>query len=325
MKGEKMQSYKIYVTDNIADDAVNLLKEKGFDAISGETLPETQLAEAIGEYDAIAIRSATKITPAVLENPGKLKLVVRGGVGIDNIDVAAATAKNVAVANTPGANTIATAELAFGLMLALSRNIATGYASLSSGEWNRKAFRGVELYGKTLGLLGFGRIGREFASRAQAFGMHVVAYDPYLPESVFTESGVKQVALDVLWPAADFISLHLPATAETKNIINAETIAQMKDGVRLINAARGTLLDDVAVAAAIDSGKIAGVALDVYPTEPPASDFALLNKPGVLHVPHLGASSFEAQDKVASEVADVIIEFLEQKTGSSVVNLKEIS
>ncbi|MCA9730801.1 MAG: hypothetical protein H6696_19185 [Deferribacteres bacterium] len=320
-----MSKYKIYITDNIAEEAVSLLRDKGFDAVAGDTLAETELAKAIGEYDAIAIRSASKITATVLENPGKLKLVVRGGVGIDNIDVSAATAKNVAVANTPGANTIATAELTFGLMLALARHIATGYRSLSQGEWDRKSFRGVELYGKTLGLLGFGRIGREVAKRAQAFGMKVLAYDPYLPEDVFQKANVQHVSLDALWPAADFISLHLPATAETKGIINSETIAKMKDGVRIINAARGNLVEDVATAHALASGKIAGVALDVYPTEPPAAEFALLNKPGVLHVPHLGASSFEAQDKVATEVVEVIAEFLTQRTGSSVVNLKELS
>lgn len=319
-----MAAFKICLTDNISNDAVKLLQRKGFAAELVETLPEAELAKVIGEYDAMAIRSATKITLAVLENSGRLKIIVRGGVGIDNIDVAAATAKNVAVANTPGANTIATAELTFGLMLAMARNIATGYVSLSAGEWDRALFRGVELAGKTLGLLGFGRIGREVAKRAQAFGMTVLAFDPYLPEDVFKKIGVKQVNLEAIWTAADFISLHLPVTDETKRIINQDAIEKMKSGVRLINAARGGLIDDVALAEALDAGKVAGIALDVYPSEPPAPDYPLLNKKGVLHVPHLGASSFEAQGKVASEIATVIADFLNYGSGNSIVNLKEI-
>lgn len=319
-----MMDFRILVTDNISQEAIAQLQELGFYAEESATLPETELAGKIADFDAIAIRSATKMTASVLENPGKLKLIVRGGVGIDNIDVAAATAKNIAVANTPGANTIATAELTFGLMLALARNIATGFASMEAGEWQRNLFRGVELYGKTLGLLGFGRIGREVAKRAQAFGMRVIAYDPYLPETEFSSMDVEPVDLEGIWPVADFISLHLPATTETNKIIDAAVLGKMKDGVRIINAARGSLLDDRAVADALDSGKVAGVALDVYPSEPPAADYALLHKKGVLHVPHLGASSFEAQDKVASEVVTVIADYLKHKTGNSVVNLNDI-
>ncbi len=320
-----MADFKVLVTDNISPEAIAKLCALGFAAEESKTLPEAELAQKIGEFDAVAIRSATKITAPVLENPGNLKIIVRGGVGIDNIDVALATAKHIAVANTPGANTIATAELTFALMLALARHIAGGSASLEAGEWNRKLFRGVELYGKTLGLLGLGRIGREVALRAQAFGMQVLAYDPYLSETEFQKTGVKQAGLEAIWAAADFISLHLPATAETSNIINAATLARMKDGVRLINAARGSLLDAAAVAEALDAGKIAGVALDVYPSEPPAADYPLLHKKGVLHVPHLGASSFEAQEKVASEVVTVIADYLLRKTGNSIVNLCDLA
>ena len=319
-----MSAQKILITDNISADAVEKLNEMGFDAVLLDTMPEQELAEKIGEYDAIAIRSATKLTPAVFANPGNLKIAVRGGVGIDNINVPAATEKNIAVANTPGANTIATAELAFALMLSLARNIPDAHASLVAGRWDRKLFKGVELFGKTLGLVGFGRIGREIAKRAQAFAMDVVAFDPYLTDDVFNEAGVKKVDLDSLYGVSDYISLHLPATDETKGMINSGAIAKMKKGVRIINAARGPLLNDVDVAAGMDDGIIAGVALDVYPSEPPAEDYALLNKKGVVHVPHLGASSVEAQDKVGVEVVKVIADFLLHKTGDSIVNLKDL-
>ncbi len=312
--------FKILLTDNLDEKAAELLKQHGLEADVLPTRPREELMRILPAYHGLGVRSATKVDADLLQAATNLKLVVRGGVGVDNIDVAKASELGIAVANTPGANTIATTELTFALMLALCRHIVPSMQSLTRGEWKRSQFRGVELFGKTLGILGFGRIGREVARRAQAFGMRVLAFDPYLDESVFVRAGVERSSMEALIAGADFITLHLPLTPETQYLINRERIAHMKDGVRIVNTARGALLDVAAVADGLDSGKIAGVAVDVYEVEPPPADHPLVGHPKVVCVPHLGANTFEAQSRVAEELAQVFIDFFVHRKNTNVIN-----
>jgi D-3-phosphoglycerate dehydrogenase len=273
---------------------------------------------AIADADALIIRSATKADAQLIQAGKKLKVIARAGVGVDNVDLAAASAQGVAVMNTPAGNTVATAEFAFGLMLALARHIPQGHASMTAGKWDRKSYMGVELRGKTLGVIGFGRIGRALAHRAHAFGMEIIAYDPFLkPEQV---KHAELVDLDTLFARADFISLHSVVTDANRNMINADSIAKMKKGVRIVNAARGALIDEAALAEAIKSGQVAGAALDVYAEEPPKADNPLVNLAGVVHTPHLAASSEEAQVAVAIEAAELIAAALLKNEFANVVN-----
>ncbi|RMD94775.1 MAG: phosphoglycerate dehydrogenase, partial [Calditrichaeota bacterium] len=301
---------KVLITDQIDRKAKELLEQQGLQVEVRPTLPKDELLSIIPEFSAVAVRSATRLDRELLQRGRRLKVVVRGGVGVDNIDLAAASELGIAVANTPGANTVATAELTLALMLALSRNVCAAQASLARGEWNRGAFRGVELFRKVLGIIGLGRIGRAVAERARAFGMDVMAYDPFLTEQAFVKAGVARVALETIFQRSDFISLHVPLTSKTRAIIDRQAIDQMKPGVRIINCARGGLADENALAEALEQGKIAGVALDVYAKEPPAKNHPLIGHPKVIALPHLGAYTFEAQDKVAEEVAEVITDFL---------------
>ena len=312
--------FKILLTDNLDEKAAELLKQHGLEADVRPTQPREELMRILPAYHGLGVRSATKVDADLLQAATNLKLVVRGGVGVDNIDVAKASELGIAVANTPGANTIATTELTFALMLALCRHIVPSMQSLTRGEWKRSQFRGVELFGKTLGILGFGRIGREVAKRAQALGMRVLAFDPYIDESVFVRAGVERSSMEALLAGADFLTLHLPLTPETKYLINRERIAHMKDGVRIVNTARGALLDAAAVAEALDSGKIAGVAVDVYEVEPPPADHPLVGHPKVVCVPHLGANTFEAQSRVAEELAQVFVDFFVHRKNTNVIN-----
>ncbi|MDQ7054957.1 MAG: hydroxyacid dehydrogenase [candidate division KSB1 bacterium] len=312
--------FKILLTDNLDEKAAELLKQHGLEADVLPTQPREELVRILPAYHGLGVRSATRVDADLLQAATNLKLVVRGGVGVDNIDVAKAGELGIAVANTPGANTIATAELTFALMLALCRHIVPSMQSLTRGAWKRSQFRGVELFGKTLGILGFGRIGREVARRAQAFSMRVLAFDPYLDKSEFVRAGVERSSMEALIAGADFITLHLPLTPETQYFINRERIAPMKDGVRIVNTARGALLDAAAVAEALDSGKIAGVAVDVYEVEPPPADHPLVGHPKVVCVPHLGANTFEAQSRVAEELAQVFIDFFVHRKKTNVIN-----
>lgn len=318
----KMQ---VIITDNISERAAALLRTKGFAVENVATLPRDELVAKASACDAIAVRSATRLDADLLGRLPQLKLVVRGGVGVDNIDIAAATRLGIAVANTPGANSVATAELTLALMLALARHTIEAHNSLLRGEWNRSAYRGVELYGKMLGILGFGRVGREVARRARAFGMRVITHDPYVPEQVLASEEVKAAALDEVFAGADYLTLHLPLNAETHQIIDAAAIAKMKPGVRLVNAARGGLLDEPAVAAGLAAGHIGGVALDVYTQEPPGAGHVLIGTPGVIHMPHLGAYTHEAQAKVADEVAGVIADFFLQQKHENVLNEPDLA
>ncbi len=274
----------------------------------------------VDQADALIVRSGTKVDAELMDKAPNLKIVVRAGVGVDNIDLEEAARRGIVVMNTPGGNTIATAEHTMGLMLSLARHIPQAQASLLAGKWERKKFTGTELHRKTLGIIGFGRVGRAVAARANAFGMKVIAFDPYIDEAIAEELGVELVELDDLLKQSDYISLHATPTAETEYIINAETLAKMKDGVRLINAARGILINDQDLATAIQEGKVAGAALDVYIQEPPNGNNPLIGMPGVIDTPHLGASTVEAQEAIAIEAVNKVVDGLLHKQYEDVVN-----
>ncbi len=303
-----MTKPKVLVADTLSERGLSELAEGGlleltvYPGLKG--IPEAELIEMIGEYSGLVVRSNTKVTEKVIEAAKNLRVVGRAGVGVDNVKVDAATKRGIIVMNTPGGNTISTAEHAFSLMMSIARNIPQADASVKAGKWEKKPFEGVELYGKTLAILGMGRIGAEFARRALAFGMRVLAYDPYLSQSRARSLSVELVErLDEIVPQADFITMHMPLTPETKHMLNAERLAKAKKGVRIINCARGGLIDEVALAEALKSRQVAAAALDVFEVEPPPTDYALKNLPNVVCTPHLGASTAEAQENVGIEVA----------------------
>jgi D-3-phosphoglycerate dehydrogenase len=307
-------AHRVLVTDKLVEEGLERLRaEPGIEVVVDTKLAQDvpALRQALGEADGIVIRSGTQMTAEVLEGQSRLKAIVRAGVGVDNIDVAAATRRGIVVMNTPGGNTVSTAEHTMALLLALSRNVAKANDSLKSGKWDRNKFTGTQLEGKTLGVIGLGRVGLAVAKRAQGFGMSVVGFDPFLSAERAHELGVESVQrLDDLWPRCDFLTLHTPMTAETRNIVGAAEIARMKPSVRIINCARGGLIDEAALAEALDSGKVAGAAIDVFEPEPPPAGHPLVNHPSVLVTPHLGASTEEAQVSVAVEAARLLTEFL---------------
>jgi len=303
-----MSAPKVLVADPVSERGVAELAEGGqLEVVVKTGLKEDALLEIIGEFSGLVVRSQTKVTARVLEAAKNLKVVGRAGVGVDNVDVEAATKKGVIVMNTPGGNTISTAEQAFSLMMAIARSIPQAHASMKEGKWDRKKYEGVELYGKSLAVLGMGRIGTEFARRAMAFGMRVYAYDPYLSASRARSLQVELVeALDDILPLADFITLHMPATPETMHMLNAVRLAKCKKGVRIINCARGGLVEENALAEALKSGQVAAAALDVYEVEPPPAEWPLRELPNLVMTPHTSASTAEAQENVGIEVAQQI-------------------
>jgi len=303
-----MEKLKILVADPISPRGIDALAaEKSFEVDVKTGLSESELLPIMGDYSALVVRSQTKVTPALMEAAPKLRVVGRAGVGVDNVDVETATQRGIIVMNTPGGNTVSTAEHAFSLMVSMARNIPQAHRSIVDGRWDRKKYQGVELYNKTLGVLGMGRIGTEFAKRAIAFGMKVLAYDPYLSASRARQLQVELVEkLDDLLPAADFITLHMPLTDETHHLLDAERLALCKTTVRIINCARGGLVDETALTNALKNGTAAGAALDVYEVEPPPEDFALRELDSVVFTPHLGASTAEAQESVGIEIAEAI-------------------
>jgi D-3-phosphoglycerate dehydrogenase len=319
------QPRKVLVKEKIGDSGVALLRESGLDVELGLDWGPDELERRIGEFDGILIRSATKLTADLLERAENLKVVGRAGVGVDNVDVDAATKRGVVVANAPQSNVITAAEHTVAMLLALARNVPQAHGSLTGGAWERSSFSGVELYEKTLGVLGFGRIGQLVAQRALAFGMHVVAFDAYVAEERFRETGVERAATsDELYAAADFITIHLPVTAETENWLDAEAFSKMKDGVRVINVARGKLLVEEDLEQALDSGKVAGAALDVFRVEP-ATDHPLFGYPNVVVTPHLGASTTEATDRAGYQAAEQVVAALTGGVVTSAVNLPAVA
>lgn len=307
-----MTSYRVLVSDPISEKGVEALRSAEGITVDVKTgMSPDELLAVIGDYHALVIRSETKVTPAVFAAAKNLKAIGRAGVGVDNIDRDAATDHGVVVMNTPSGNTISTAEHAFALMLALARNIGPAHASMVSGKWDRKIYGGVEMFGKRLAILGMGRIGTEFAKRAQAFGMTVVAFDPFLTAARAQSLKVELTATaDEALKGADVVTLHIPMTADTKHIMNAERIALMNKGALIVNCARGGLVDEAAAKASIDAGHLAGIALDVYEIEPPPADFPLFSAKKTVFTPHLGASTAEAQENVGIEVAIQIKDFL---------------
>src|SRR6476469_8157905 len=317
---------KVFIADAISQRGIDELTRGGALEAKVQTgLNETQLAEAIPDFAALIIRSQTKVTAKILNAAKKLRVVGRAGVGVDNVDVETATRRGVVVLNAPGANTISTAEHAFSLLLSLARNIARADATIKGGRWDRKNLEGVELYNKTLGIIGMGRIGSELSRRAIAFGMRVLAFDPYLSASRARSLQVELAEeIGDLLAAADFISLHTPLTAETRHILNAERLAKTKRGVRIINCARGGLIDEQALADAMSSGHVAGAALDVFETEPLPSDSPLRKIPNLVLTPHLGASTAEAQESVGIEIAQSIRAALLEGTIRNAVNMPNL-
>ena len=320
---------KVLVSDPIAKEGLARLGEAGaglgLEVEVKTGLPKEELLKIIADYDGLIVRSETKVTAEVIRAASRLKVVARAGVGVDNVDVAAATERGIIVVNTPNGNTIAACEQAFALMLATARKLNQADSSMKAGKWERKQFMGVELAGKTLGIVGLGRIGTELAHRAQAFGMTVIAYDPFVTPAYAQKQGITLLSLDDLYRQADFISVHSPLLPETTRMINAAAFEKMKPGVRIINAARGGIVDEAALFEALQSGKVAAAGLDVFEQEPPAADNPLTKLPNVVATPHLGASTEEAQIKVAIDAAESVVAALNGELVPNAVNLPGLS
>jgi D-3-phosphoglycerate dehydrogenase len=315
---------RVLISDKLSPAAVAIFKERGVAVDVKPGLDKEELAKIIGDYDGLAIRSATKVTAKLLERAKKLKVIGRAGIGVDNVDIPAATAKGVIVMNTPFGNSITTAEHAIALMFALARQLPAADASTQAGKWEKNRFMGVELTGKTLGIIGCGNIGSNVAARGLGLKMRVIAYDPFLSAERAAEISVEKVELDELLKRADVITLHTPMTAQTKNILSAEAIAKTKKGVRIVNCARGGLVDEAALRAALDSGHVAGAAFDVF-VEEPAKANPLFGHPNVVATPHLGASTSEAQENVALQVAEQMSDYLMRGAIANAVNFPSIT
>jgi D-3-phosphoglycerate dehydrogenase len=315
---------RVLIADKLSSLAEQVFKDRGVETETKIGLDKDQLAAIIDQYDGLAVRSATKVTEKVLSNVQRLKVIGRAGIGVDNIDVPVATAKGVIVMNTPFGNSITTAEHAISLMMALARQIPEADRSTQGGKWEKSRFMGVEVTGKTLGVIGCGNIGSIVANRAQGLAMRVIAFDPYLTPDRAIDLGVEKVELEELFRRADFITLHTPLTEKTRNIIGVRAFEKMKKGVRIINCARGGLVDEAALAEALRSGIVAGAALDVFETEP-AAENPLFGLPNVICTPHLGASTNEAQENVAVQVAEQMADYLLKGAIANAVNFPSIT
>ncbi len=317
---------RVLISDALSPAAVAIFNERGIgtDCEPGLGKDPNRLAAVIGDFDGLAVRSATKVTANLLARATRLKVIGRAGIGTDNIDISAATAKGVIVMNSPFGNSITTAEHALAMMLALARQIPKADLSTQSGKWEKDRFMGVEITGKVLGIIGCGNIGSIVASRAIGLKMRVIAYDPYLSPERVLDLGVEKVDLETLLARADFISLHTPLTAQTKNILSAENLGKTRNGVRIINCARGGLVDELALRAHLDSGHVAGAALDVFTTEP-ARESPLFGHPNVVCTPHLGAATSEAQEKVALQIAEQMSDYLLRGAIANAVNFPSIT
>ncbi len=315
---------RVLIADDLSPQAVAIFKSRGVEAVVNTGLDKTTILDVIGEFDGLAVRSATKATEKLIAAAKRLKVIGRAGIGVDNIDIKAATAKGVIVMNTPFGNSITTAEHAITMMLALARQIPAADRSTQAGKWEKNRFLGVEITAKTLGIIGCGNIGAIVADRALGLKMKVIAYDPFLSAERAQELGVEKVELDDLFARADFITLHTPLIEKTRNIINEAAIARMKDGVSIINCARGGLVDEEALARALDSGKVAGAGFDVFVTEP-AKENVLFGRDNVIATPHLGASTTEAQENVAVQVAEQMCDYLINGAITNALNFPSIS
>jgi D-3-phosphoglycerate dehydrogenase / 2-oxoglutarate reductase len=317
---------KVLISDALSPAAVQIFKDRGVEVDFQPALgkDKDKLAAIVGNFEGLAIRSATKVTAKILERANSLKVIGRAGIGVDNVDIPAATARGIIVMNTPFGNSITTAEHAISLMLALARQIPEADASTRAGKWEKNKFMGVEMFGKTLGVIGCGNVGSIVADRALGLKMKVIAYDPFLSPDRATDLGVEKVDLDELLKRADFITLHTPLTEKTRNIISADAIKRMKKGVRIVNCARGGLVDEAALSEALKDGHVGGAAFDVFVTEP-ATENPLFNLPNVVCTPHLGASTSEAQENVALQIAEQMSDYLLRGAISNAINFPSIS
>ena len=315
---------KVLISDKLAPEAVEIFKERGVEVDFRPGLSAEELLEIIGDYDGLAIRSATKVTPEVLAKATKLRAIGRAGIGVDNVDVPAATKAGVVVMNTPFGNSVTTAEHAITMMLSLTRQIPQAHMSTIAGKWEKSKFLGTEISGKRLGLIGCGNIGAIVADRAQGLKMRVLGFDPFLTPERAKKLGIEKVELDELLEKADFITLHTPLTESTRNIISADALQKTKKGVRIINCARGGLIDEVALCAALHSGHVAGAALDVF-AEEPARENILFEAPNLIATPHLGASTIEAQEKVALQVAEQLSDYLVNGAVTNALNMASVT
>ena len=316
---------RVFIADDLEVGGIELLKSAGIEVDNRSGLKGDELKAAVQAADAMIVRSATKVTADLLDKPGKLRAIVRAGVGVDTIDVPAATRKGIIVMNTPGGNTTSTAEQTITLMMSLSRHTTVADASMKAGKWDRKKFMGSQVAGKTLGVIGLGRIGREVARRAAGLDMKIVGFDPFLTPDRAGQLGIEAVAgLDQLLPRCDYLTVHTPLTAETTNLVGAREFALMKKGARVINCARGGIYNEEALVAALKSGHLAGAALDVFTTEPVPADNPILKAPNIVLTPHLGASTVEAQEAVGLEAAQLLIDFLIKGAIGYAVNMAPI-
>jgi len=306
-----MTNYKILITDGLDETGQSILRASA-QVDDRNNISADDLLKAISDYDGLIVRGRTKVTAAVIEAASKLKVIGRAGVGVDNIDLEAAKKHNVTVVNAPMSTTLAVAELTFGLMLALAREIPRADAGMKQGKWLKKELEGVELNGKTLGIIGYGRIGMEMGKRAAAFGMNVVAYDPLISEDEIKKRGAEPVSIQDLYAWSDFISLHLPLNVQTRDMMGAQAFSEMKDGVRIVCAARGGIIDETELVKALNSGKVAGAALDVFSAEPPGLTEAV-SHPRVIATPHVGAQTVEAQSRASEDIAAEVLSALQGK------------
>src|SRR5215208_1633442 len=307
-----MPNYNILVSDGLDERGQSILRTSANLDVRLK-VPADELLKIIPEYDALIVRGQTRVTAAVIEAASRLKVIGRAGVGVDNIDLEAAKTHNITVVNAPSSTTVAVAELAFGLLLAVAREIPRAEATMKQGQWLKKEFEGVELSGKTLGIVGFGRIGMDVSKRAAAFGMNVITYDPNVSEHELEHGNAEPVSLQDLFAWSDFISLHLPLNVQTRDLIGRQAFSQMKNGVRIISTARGGIIDEAALLEALNSGKVAGAALDVFEKEPPGLT-ELVAHPSVIATPHIGAQTVEAQSRAAEDIASEVLSALQGKS-----------
>ncbi|MBP1988928.1 phosphoglycerate dehydrogenase [Paenibacillus eucommiae] len=317
--------YKVLVSDPISDMGIQLLYDAEDVEVDKKTgLSEDELVAIIGDYDALLVRSQTRVTERIMGAGTKLKVIGRAGVGVDNIDLEAATGRGIVVINAPDGNTIATCEHTFAMMMSVARSIPQAYKKTVSGEWDRKTFVGVELRNKVLGILGMGRIGSEVAKRAKVFGMEVIGYDPFLTEERAEKIGVKLGSVNDIAAKADFITVHTPLTSETRHLIGKAQFDLMRKGIRIINCARGGIIDELALVDAVNQGIVAGAAFDVFEVEPPQADHPFLNNPNIIVTPHLGASTIEAQENVAIDVSEEVLHILRDQPFKNAVNMPPV-